>query len=491
MIDVKFYANKNLGENAPLWLKYFSKKEYKSLYAFANDMKNVDVSWINNSETQAKLRTLCSTFANSLENEQLKFQEVIEKIEDKIDILSHTEFAELNFSEGRYSSGTCPSCNKKELYIPKHGKTMTLVCNRKNACGYSSSAYTYLKDYRGKSSKEALEVLAESAGTSLEAINAQHEVHTDKVVFEHKPIIRKTPIQKLEDKKIDYVVFDDTKESKVVDNNNFLPTQKIYSKLDEIQKFKVFATTIYEFSKTTKQWGKEKYYKSIGISKDIPVLKEKYELVHNVLGYLHFSDIEPLKEHLLKCGFTDEDLSKYGLFIGDKFFASIVEGLVVIPNFDLYTNMVTGLKFRKTKLRTWIDADGVEQKDKNKEPELSYKRIANPLPYLLTRDALANKAFRFRFFEGQKDLHAMPLKPFCCDIAIPGINGISEELLGLFKGRIVELWFDQDEAGQEGARKLKEKLEMAGAIVIIKTWNISFGKDVNEVLNNGKIYNLI
>lgn len=487
MIDVTYYANKNLGERAVLWLKYFSKKEYKSLYAFANDMRNIDVNWIKNEKET--VRALCSSLANSLDNEQLKFQEIMAKIEDKIDILSHSEFTELNFSEGRYSSGTCPSCNKKELYIPKHGKTMTLVCNRKNACGYSSNAYTYLKDYRGKTSKEALEVLAESAGTSLNEINAQHEVHTDKMVFEHKPLIKKTPAQILEAQKVKYVAFDETKEYKEVDYKNFLPLHKIYNKLDEEQKFKVFVTTIYNFSLQTKQWNKEKYYKSIGISEDTPILKEKYALIKHKLGYLHFSDINPLKEHLFECGFTNEDLLKYGLYIGEKFYTSVSEGLVVIPNFDLYTNMVTGLKFRKTKIKTWIDKEGKEQKEQ-KEPEFSFKRIAHPLPYLLTREALINKAMRFRFFEGQKDLHSMPAKSFCCDIAIPGVNGISEEFLGLFKGRIVELWFDQDEAGQDGAMKLKEKLEKAGAIVINKTWDITIGKDVNEVLNNGKIYNL-
>lgn len=490
MIDVKYYTQKILGVATTTWLNYFSTRTYSSLSHFIVDMKNIDLSWINTKSEIEKIRALCNTLVVSLESEQLTFQEVINEIESRgVDILSHIEFSELEISDGKYSGGCCPSCGKKELFIPKHGSSLVLICNRKNACGYTSSAYTYLKQYKRKTSQEALDILAQCAGTSLEEINYLNEVHTDTIAFKKNVNILSQKNRELQ--KNDYELFDEKKENRVVEYEQYLPNHQIYSKLDEVQKFKVFATTIYNFSLSTIQWGKQNYYKSIGIYSNFDLLKEKIVLIENILGYLHFSDLQPLKEHLLKCGFTYEDLVKYGLFVDDSFYISVEEGIVVIPNFDLYTNMVTGLKFRKTKLKTWTDKDGVLQKDKNKEPEFSYKRIANPLPYLLTRDALLNKAIRFRFFEGQKDLHSMPMKPLCCDIAIPGTSGISEESLGLFKGRIVELWFDQDEAGQEGAFILKQKLEKAGAIVINKIWNIEYGKDINEVLINRRIHNLI
>jgi hypothetical protein len=142
--------------------------------------------------------------------------------------------------------------------------------------------------------------------------------------------------------------------------------------------------------------------------------------------------------------------------------------------------MVTGLKLRNTKLDKWQDAG-------MKEPELSYHRIAEPLPYSLTREALLDKNINFRFFEGSVDMFSTPFKIGFCDIAIPGVNGIKEEHLGLFKDRVVELWFDQDSAGQKGCQQLKEKLEKAGVTVLIKNWDITLGSDVNEVLKNGNI----
>ncbi len=85
----------------------------------------------------------------------------------------------------------------------------------------------------------------------------------------------------------------------------------------------------------------------------------------------------------------------------------------------------------------------------------------------------------------------MPSKYNVCDIAIPGTNGISQEMLGLFEGRNVELYFDQDEEGQKGALRLKLLLEKAGTFVTIKKWNNSLGGDVNEVLQNGYIEQII
>jgi len=85
----------------------------------------------------------------------------------------------------------------------------------------------------------------------------------------------------------------------------------------------------------------------------------------------------------------------------------------------------------------------------------------------------------------------MPSKELVCDIAIPGVNGIDETMLGLFRGRQIDLYFDQDKAGQDGAMKLKTLLEKAGAFVINHTWNVNLGGDVNEVLLNSNILKII
>ncbi|RLA78196.1 MAG: hypothetical protein DRG78_15700 [Epsilonproteobacteria bacterium] len=511
MIDIDYYAKEHLGVNATKWLKYFAKREYKNLSILIYTMKNVDLNWITHDDTRREITILCSTFGISLEQNKLDFKGIMEIIVDKgIEISTHVEFSQLEFRSGSYTRGLCPSCKKRELYVPDQGKADGIVCNRKNACGYTASAYSYLKDNRKKTAKEAFEILAEIANTSVDEINYDNEVHTNEIVsFTKKPKqIKKTPVQIIEDKKVAYISFDSNKEENFIDFNKFLPevittntkdnsTVILYNKLDNLQRWKVFVTAIYNFSLHTKQWGKENYFKKIGISaKKNPILSEKVMMIHKKLGFLHLADIKNLINYLLDdCKFIADDLVEYGLIAhknSKRIMVSIEEGLIVVPNFDMYTNMVTGLKLRKTKLKTWIDKESGEIKtDKNKEPEFSYKRIANPLPYHLTRESLLDKSMKFRFFEGQKDLHSMPSKKGYCDIAIPGTSGINEEMLGLFKGRIVELYFDQDDAGQKGALKLKKLLEKAGVIVLNITWDITLGADVNDVLQKGNIFKII
>jgi len=495
MLDNEYYANKYLGLNANKWLKYFNKNNYKSINSLIYTMENIDLSWIKHYNQREELQLICNSFAIDLKNERLNFKQLIDIIEHKTFNLEHTELSSLELRG--YTHGICPSCGKKELFIPKQGQAMSLVCNRKNNCGYASHIYTYLKEFNQKTSKEALEIMAEMVGSSIEEINYENEVHkaSNIVLVPKKKQVKAT--SRVESKEIDYLLFDFNKKAQIVDFKKYLPSTVKYTKLNDIQKWKVFVTAIYNFSLNTKQWGKDNYFSSIGISiKKAPLLSEKVEMIKNKLGFLHIADIKNLLNYLLEdCKFSVGNLVEYGLLVNSnsrKINISIEEGLVVIPNFDMYTNMVTGLKFRKTKLKTWLDKKTNEMKiDKNKEPEFSYKRIANPLPYHLTRESLLDKTIIFRFFEGQKDLHSMPSKNGYCDIAIPGISGINESMLGLFKGRVVEIYFDQDDAGQKGAQILKYLLESAGAIVINKKWDISLGTDINEVLQNGNILKLI
>lgn len=450
MIDVHYYADRILS-SSDNFKKYLGKNNYKTLNSFIYSLKNIDLEWINNDEIKKNLYSDVQTVVLSLENEKLTTKELVSKLDDlELDLASDHHFSAFEFVD--YKNGKCPQCGQKKVYIPKKGTGGAIICNRRDNCGYTTTGVKYLMDNHNKKFSEAFEIVANTAGTSLEEISAQNEIHKEDFVPKAKKEKKKVKAVKKED--IKYLVFDSSHKYTQVNYGNFLPTTKVYEKLDEVQRWKVFVTAIYDFSLNTKQWGKDNYYKSIGIDRKNPLLKEKMQLVQNKLGYLFKTDIKPLIEYLINdCKFTKEDLIEYGLIDDrNRFKTSIEEGLVVIPNFDMYTNMVTALKFRKTKLRTWIDKESKETKtDKNKEPEFSYKRIAHPLPYHLTRESLLNKELIFRFFEGQKDLHSMPFKQRCCDIAIPGVDGIQHEAYGLFKGRVVELFFDQDNAGQIGA----------------------------------------
>jgi DNA primase len=315
------------------------------------------------------------------------------------------------------------------------------------------------------------------------------------------------------------------------------------------QKLKMVNTYIYQYSLQTEQDKKHKYYKSRKID-----LKNQYI---KQIGYLSPQDIKKLEKALMDL-FPIEDLLEFGVMkikmkkdsdgemqeVLDRngnlvyvFKQYCFKGFCVIPNYDLYSNMITGLKFRNIELADW-------QPKSMKEPEMSRRDIVYPLPFALTRDMLLDNNACIFFVEGHVDGLSLPVTSSKCGqskidyeksntyfIASPGINGISEEFLGLLKGKFICLCFDQDEAGRKGAygeikisygeekvsfvndyegkqaadkliseleanglpfyksvlRGMAEKLQQAGARVFIKKWDINLGGDVNELLQNGNL----
>jgi len=493
MIDLKYYLKFLQKEESELIFKLFENRKFKSLSSaawFFKDKAPNELEWMKKDEAKAKLIESFKKFVKVLEDEQLSLVDKIELVLKELDLNSpQLDFLDIKGSNGSRSvTCVCPKCKgfgsgkskAERAWIPKNGTAKSVICNHRSSCGFNKDFIgAYAEEYDITYGK-ALFILADELNVDF----TSDEVHTgNKIVTPIKQVVLTPKV--IKEQKIEYIAFSPQKAYAEIDLESFINK---FDTMTEEQQFKMIATSIYRFSLNTKQWGKENYFKSVGISKKNPILKEKINMIETYLGYLFKTDIQNLVEHLKKL-FSTEILVKYGVLdeVKHTFKQSIEEGLIVIPNFDMYSNMCTGLKYRKTKLKSWIDKDNLLVVDKNKEPEFSYGRIANPLPYHLTRDALLDKSITFRFFEGQKDLHSMPFKVGVCDIAIPGVNGISEEMLGLFKGRIVELYFDQDKAGQEGAMKLKAYLEKAEAIVINKTWDLSLGADINEVLQNNKI----
>ena len=501
MINLKHYSSLLTNDSeAQLIMKFFHKKEFKNLNSAQWFFKNQTadkVAWINDMKIKEILPGLCKKFGELLDAEQLDLTTKQNLVLSKLD----KDSPQLSFLEPKGSTSVtilCPKCKgvsgkSKKVergWIPKNGTAKSVICQHRSSCGFSSDFIGAFAEEFDKSYGEALNILADELGIDF-TIN---EIHIEGTVSKpvHKPI--ELVPKKVEKEDIKYMVFDKNKPYKEIDFKEFVDK---YETMTELQQFKMVATAIYEFSKTTKQWQKNTYYKSVGISaKERPELLGKVKMIDSKLGCLFKTDLPDLIKYLENL-FPLEDLIKFGV-LNDanhkfpfSFKQSVEEALIVIPNLDLYTNMCSGLKYRKTKLKSWTDKTGDKQVDANKEPEFSYGRIANPLPYHLTRESLLNNFVSFRFLEGQKDLHSLPSKDGVCDIAIPGTNGINEEILGLFKGRIVELYFDQDIEGQKGAKKLKALLEKAGAIVVNITWDVNLGGDVNEVLQNGNIKKII
>jgi len=494
MINLTYYANLLLGEeDAKIVIKIYSKKSFKSINSakyFFEQENDFNLSWMTNPNAKTRLLNTLKVFAEKLNSQQLDFtekQEMVLALCDK----DASQFSFLEYrGEGMTTTCICPnpSCpdarkNKLSAWIPKKGTVKSVICNHRTNCNFSGDFIKVYATYYGKTYGEAMNLLAQELNIDFTV----NEVHVGKKVTKRIEVPVKVNVKV---KEIEYMEFDSDRKFLKLEVSEYLDK---YDAMTEQQQFKMIATSIYNFSLTTKQWGKEKYFREHGVGVKNKFLTEKLEMIKTLLGYLHAMDIKDLLTHLKK-SFPVDDLIKYGVIHPKEHYRSlefrndVQEGLIVIPNFDLYTNMCSGLKFRKTKLASWYDKKLKETvTDKNKEPEFSYGRIANPLPYHLTRAMLLDRSSSFRFFEGQKDLHSIPSLKNVFDIAIPGVDGISEEMLGLFNGRKVTLYFDQDKAGQKGALKLKLLLEKAGAIVDIKIWDIKLGEDINEVLQSGNI----
>lgn len=564
MLDLNHYATSVLNsEDATLFLKHFGKYEFNSMYILSKQLENIEekLSWVTKPDYKEKLISLCNRFATGLEALKQPLNEKISFLENQIDVVeSFSEFEWKSHAHG----GICPACGKKELFVPLQGQAKSLKCSRENACGYTSSIYAYLKEYKNMTTKEALEELASLGGIDLKAYETSLEVHTinqpinyklEKKIREHKEISHE----------IIYTNFDSQKKYEIVDYVNLLSK---YENMSDKQKFMMIVTAIYKFSLLTNQQDKYNYYKSRAISAiKHPALLSKIKKIRDEIGYIHYqNDMDNLVTHLCSL-FPIDDLIMFGIVNDDKhkfahsFKHFSFEGFCVIPSFDLYSNMVTGLKLRNTKLADWQD-------ENMKEPELSFRRIASPLPYGLTRDALLDKNAVLRLFEGSVDSFSIPSLKNHYEVAIAGVNGLSKEDFGLFRNKKVEIWFDQDEAGQRTAfgtktitfnfqntelsnwnfyvkfenfsetnknitfskkgdittikievinsdlylktldmylelikekgfeykttckKGMKDLILDAGALeVIVKTWNIELGSDVNEVLKNNNIEN--
>lgn len=443
MLDLTRYANEFLPkEEADLFIKIFAKYQYSSVGGFVLQMNKIEdkLNWVDKPEFKRKLIQLCKKLSDSVQSTLPSFEDKMNLVLEKLDIVS--SFPEFEFKLDKAHGGVCPSCGKKELFVPVHGNSKSIKCNRENSCGYSSDIYKYMKEYKNLKAFDALNELAARAGVDLKAYEASFEYHVN---GEKKDYNIEKKQAEVVVKPIVYETFLN-KEYKVVDFTKYIAR---YKDMNDEQKFKLIASYIYYFSKKTNQTPKAAYYKSRGISSVLePKLTQKVSQIVDEIGYLSNSDINQLLKQLTST-FNVNDLITFGI-INDgthkqpfSFKHSSEEGFCVIPNFDLYSNMVHGLKLRNTKLAAW-------QSKSMKEPELSYRRIANPLPYGLKMDAFINN-MTFRMFEGQVDMFSLPPRNGYCDIAIPGVNGIQIAQLGLFKDKNVEIWFDQDNAGQIGA----------------------------------------
>jgi len=350
-----------------------------------------------------------------------------------------------------YYTLVCPSCGKKEAYMLKRNSSIVpyITCNRLNKCAYKISLWDYIKNRGGLNNRETLLALASFANIDIEN-------------FSYKKIyLKSSPRQnrfKAKKREVRYHELEDIDRYYKMDL-----LIKDFANLPEKLQFCTIVTFMYNFSLTKNQKTKTDYYANRHIFKT------------DDIGCLNIWDMKDLEFKLLK-NFDLKSLQKFNLFRENRFKYGF-SNFSVIPSFDLYSNLVTAVRFRNLR------------KSKIKEIEISASRIADPLPFGMTKDRLL-KYNTFYFTEGHIDALSLNIENF---VAVEGVNSFKKENMGYFKNKTIMIVFDQDVAGRNGAEKLCNEAKKLNIECSIVKWNKIYGKDINEILssNNTHLINKI
>ena len=323
----------------------------------------------------------------------------------------------------------CPYPHKKPHPIKVYPKTNTCKCFNCNEFGGDTikvAEYVLKQGF-----KEACEFLHNFFNIPF----LDNSGHSSKVA---------ATLPKKQKRAIEYITFDN---NRTFDNVMLREYFGKYAKMNDSQKLKFVYTYLYRSSLQGDQSAKLAYYsEERGISKDNPKLR--------VLGYLNKARVEVILEEM-KSLFPAKDLCDFGIIkekYGKQRFAfDYIDrgGLILVPSFDLYSNMVTGFMVRPTHPPKWMKEKGI------KELQLSKREIVRPLPFGLTYRAITKHNVIF-ITEGHPDALSIPGNH--ATIASPGTYGIDEEVLGLLRGKQIVLAFDQDRSGLKAAYGVRKIL---------------------------------
>ena len=370
----------------------------------------------------------------------METKELLEyEIYPKLDLLELLSELEIRKKSGYYIL-RCPECGKKEAYIPnKPTLKPVIVCNRRNKCAYVSSIWNYLKVTHNLSNKDVLYLLAQNANVSLQPYS-----YTAKQVQEDKKrisIVYKRAYTPMPERRRDVDYRDNIRN---------------FAQLDNYEQYKTVLTFIYATSLVTEHTKKVQYYGKRAI-KDVP----------ETIGFLSRTDMEKLQSELLHF-FPVEKLHLFGLFKNGRFKFGF-SSFCVVPSFDLTSTLVTALRFRSI------------YPAKIKEIEISNQRMLNPLPYGMSYKNL-QRFDCFYLTEGHIDALSLGVENF---VAIEGVNSFNRYHLKLFENKTLYLCFDQDKAGKEASARFAKWLSELGIEHKIASWDVTLGKDINELLQNG------
>jgi len=326
------------------------------------------------------------------------------------------------------------------------------------ACGMGGDSIEIVKNMLGVNFKEACKWLYANFPTYLGEFLG--ELEEDISFYANKKPMTPRKVESVYSKAhFDNQIKDSIKEIVL---NNYISE---YESFEDYQKIKFIYTFIYRYSLLSPNRDKViSYYKNRGIEK------------MGTFGLLERETIISLEEILIK-KFPIEDLKRFKVFNDEGHFKyKNMFGFSVVPMFDLNTNLVTGLTLRAIN----------PKQTKFKEMQLIAQDFLVAYPYNTNR-ALRDKKRNYIFLtEGHIDGLSLGVDNF---ISLTGVYNYNHNVLSLIKksGKKVVIAFDNDEAGQNGAKRLKEALNGLEIPNQILQWNLDWGNDLNELLKNNKL----
>jgi len=396
----------------------------------------------------------------------------------------------------------CPYPHSKPSPVAIYSKTNTCKCF--NCQEFGGDAIAVVQYKLQSDFKSACEFLHDTFSVPyLDGSSNQ------KARYIPKPVVKK---------EIEYIVFDEEMPYINITIKEHLAN---YGKMSPEQRLKMVYTTLYRLILKEKQEAKDVYYeKERGILPGNKYIKR--------VAYLSSRNISDVSEMMQKI-FPVADLLTFSVFKERKgqprFAFDYIDrgGLLFVPSFDLYNDLVTGFMVRPTNPPEWMRERGV------KELQLSTTDIVKPLPFGLDHE-LVKEAETVYLTEGHPDLASIPGS--CFGVASPGTHGLADFQLSLLRDKKVRLVYDQDFSGKKAEhgyvqikigdsreeflltddgkadfksrirqlsaedieydtayhKGLKQKLLIAGVEdVEVFAWDKSLGGDLNDLLINGNI----
>ncbi|PCI30886.1 MAG: hypothetical protein COB67_00080 [SAR324 cluster bacterium] len=420
---------------------------------------------------------------------------------------------------------TCPGEHKGSKVVKVHTGTNSCHCYDNQCEFYSNGSLMNVAIAYKKSFSEACRWLSEEFNKPM-IPNPEYK-GSDKATSNYTPrttgFTAPAPIFEIE-----YEEFDPLKAYSNVKVETYLDR---YDDMDVAQRLKMVYTFMYRFIlKSFSQKAKFGFYlDKRGLT---------YSKAMNSIAYMSVKDAEVLLQEMRK-HFNDLDLMAFGILYdkdhkhaGQWKFSSIDKGgLLFVPSFDLYSDMVTGFMVRPTHPPKWM----IDKK--TKELQLSKTDIVKPFPFGLTNQLLTSDNPYVFMTEGHPDGFVFPDvidingKEFdTLRVPNPGTSGLIESKMKVLKNKTVLIAYDQDEAGrsacfgyvmlqsnkegklkfpddEKGHKELElvkhrhelnaekyslneykgilQKLGKAGVNAIPISWDIVYGGDLNDLEING------